>query len=170
MRAKAPRPTIQIARCNDLYISIESRKRCLGDGLEEPFSIKCHRTNGLAHSGMKTRLCNQALLQYIDRRRDGTIDVPYGRCARTKFTSSHQANKASKEPRAKHPRAPEARMCRKCGETARMKITLATGRGGAYYSILRQARKREGGKPRGPTPQAGTLRTGYWTRDDHNSQ
>ena len=65
---------------------------------------------------------------------------------------------------------PKTQMCMKRGETAQQKIVLASGRGGAYYSILRQARKREGRKPRGRPPQAGTLRTGYWTRDDHNSQ
>ena len=64
----------------------------------------------------------------------------------------------------------KTQICRKRGETAQQKIVLASGRGGAYYSILRQARKREGRKPRGAPPQAGTLRTGYWTRDDHNSQ
>ena len=52
---------------------------------------------------------------------------------------------------ASPPRAPpRPHMCRKRGETARGKIVLARGGEGAYYSLVRQARKREGGKPRGP--------------------
>ena len=64
---------------------------------------------------------------------------------------------------ATRPRAPpEPHMCAECEDSAEGEIVLDTARGGAYYSILRQARKRLG-EPRGPSPQAGTLRTGYWT-------
>ena len=57
---------------------------------------------------------------------------------------------------------PEPHMCAEREDNAEREIVLDTARGRAYYSILRQARKRLG-EPRGATPQAGTLRTGYWT-------
>ena len=56
----------------------------------------------------------------------------------------------------------EPHMCAECEDDAEGEIVLDTARGRAYYSILRQARKRLS-EPRGATPQAGTLRTGYWT-------
>ena len=56
----------------------------------------------------------------------------------------------------------EPQMCAECEDDAEREIVLDTARGGAYYSILRQARKRLS-ESRGASPQAGTLRTGYWT-------
>ena len=53
-------------------------------------------------------------------------------------------------------------MCAEREDDAEGEIVLDTARGRAYYSILRQARKRLS-EPRGHPPQAGTLRTGYWT-------
>ena len=57
---------------------------------------------------------------------------------------------------------PEPHMCAEREDNAEGEIVLDTARGRAYYSILRQARKRLG-EPRAESPQAGTLRTGYWT-------
>ena len=57
---------------------------------------------------------------------------------------------------------PKPQMCAECEDSAEGEIVLDTDRGGAYYSILRQARKRLS-ESRGAIPQAGTLRTGYWT-------
>ena len=51
---------------------------------------------------------------------------------------------------------PEPHMCAECEDNAEGKIVLDTARGGAYYSILRQARKRlsesRGGHPRRREP------------------
>ena len=69
------------------------------------------------------------------------------------------------------PRAPsEPHMCTECEVDAEGEIVLDIGPGSAR--IIQSCAKRESAKAesRGETPQAGTLRTGYWTRDDHNSQ
>ena len=58
---------------------------------------------------------------------------------------------------ATRPRAPsEPHMCAECEDNAEREIVLDTARGGAYYSILRQARKRlsesRGAEPRRREP------------------
>ena len=58
---------------------------------------------------------------------------------------------------ATRPRAPsEPHMCAECEDDAEREIVLDTARGGAYYSILRQARKRlsesRGAEPRRREP------------------
>ena len=58
---------------------------------------------------------------------------------------------------AKRPRTPpEPHMCAECEDDAEREIVLDTARGCAYYSILRQARKRlsesRGGHPRRREP------------------
>ena len=59
---------------------------------------------------------------------------------------------------------PKHHMCAECEDNAEGEIVLDTARWCAYYSILRQAPTRlEAEKAAGATPQAGTLRTGYWT-------
>ena len=47
---------------------------------------------------------------------------------------------------------PEPHMCAECEDSARREIVLDTARGGAYYAILRQARKRLSGS-RGDEPR-----------------
>ena len=66
-------------------------------------------------------------------------------------------------------------MCAKYEERHISKMgACQAGREGVKYILALRGGKRKRayseGKAAGETPQAGTLRTGYWTRDDHNSQ
>ena len=66
-------------------------------------------------------------------------------------------------------------MCAKYVEPciSKMGACQAGGGGVKYILALRGGKRKRAcseGKAAGETPQAGTLRTGYWTRDDHNSQ
>ena len=66
-------------------------------------------------------------------------------------------------------------MCAKYEEPCISKMGACQGGGGGvkYILALRGGKRKRAcseGKAAGETPQAGTLRTGYWTRDDHNSQ
>ena len=67
---------------------------------------------------------------------------------------------------ATRPRAPpEPHMCAECEDDAEREIVLDTARGGAYYSILRQARKRLS-EPRGH-PAGGNLENRILDRRNH---
>ena len=75
------------------------------------------------------------------------------------------------ELRQKHlvprPRASsEPHMCAECEDNAEREIVLDTARGGAYYSILRQARKRLS-ESRGGIPAGGNLENRILDRRNH---
>ena len=80
--------------------------------------------------------------------------------------SSYIGKAATKKGSMSRPEPFKSHMCTECEDSARREIVLDTDRGGAYYSILRQARKRLS-ESRGGDPAGGNLENRILDRRNH---
>ena len=100
---------------------------------------------------------------------DAQCNVPCPGRAPSIYTEGRKALEpllAKRGPQRALEPPPEPHMCAECEDDAEREIVLDTARGGAYYSILRQARKRLS-ESRGAIPAGGNLENRILDRRNH---